>query len=431
MRRSLKVSVVGLMVGTMFVAAGCASKTTPAPVDGKSPVQAIKVGVTYPLSGANGDAGQNVKAAAELAAEIINGKYPDIKMPFAATEGLPGKGGAKIELVFADNQGSPEKGSSEAERLINQEKVVALYGGYNSSVTATASQVAERAGIPYVNDISSSPALPERGYKWFYSITPNDGDFAEMFFKFMNDMKAQGKKLDNVGIVWENSAYGTDASKAERTFAAQYKYNVSIDIGYPGKTSNVSSEIQRLKATNPDILFANSYVSDAVLYMRGLKDANYAPQAILAQDSGYVDPQFIKILGADANYILTREVFSPDLASVNPNVKVVNDMFKAKTGTDLNANSARAFQGVFVLADALNRAASLKPDDIRKALSETDIKGAQLMMPWEGIKFNEKNKNTLGRGIIVQIQNGKYVTVWPADVASTKIVWPFPAWDKR
>jgi branched-chain amino acid transport system substrate-binding protein len=252
-----------------------------------------------------------------------------------------------------------------------------------------------------------------------------------MFFKFLNDMKAEKRSVNQVGIVWENSAYGTDAAKAERDFAGKYNYPVQVDIGYPAKTTNVSSEVQKLKSAAPEVLLANSYVSDAVLYMRGFKDANYAPAAILAQDSGYVDPQFVKILGPDAEYILSREVFAADGAAKKPLVKQVNDLFHERTGFDMNANSARAFQGVLVLAEAIDRAPSTKPEDLRKALSQIDVPADRLIMPWSGIRFNEKNKNSLGRGIIVQIQGGKYRTVWPADVATTPIVWPFPGWDKR
>ncbi len=52
-------------------------------------------------------------------------------------------------------------------------------------------------------------------------------------------------------------------------------------------------------------------------------------------------------------------------------------------------------------------------------------------MPWKGVKFDEKGQNTLGAGIIVQIQNGQYVTIWPASVASGKLVYPIPAWKDR
>lgn len=58
-------------------------------------------------------------------------------------------------------------GLADAQRLLDQEKVVALTGAYQSAVTKTASRIAEQRGIPYVNGESSSPDLTERGYKWF------------------------------------------------------------------------------------------------------------------------------------------------------------------------------------------------------------------------------------------------------------------------
>ncbi len=84
--------------------------------------------------------GEDTLNGIRLAADIINKKYPDLKMPLAAGEGLPGLGGASIELIAADHQGSPETGAAEAERLIVQRKVAALVGAFHSSVAATSSQ---------------------------------------------------------------------------------------------------------------------------------------------------------------------------------------------------------------------------------------------------------------------------------------------------
>ena len=78
---------------------------------------------------------------------------------------------------------------------------------------------------------------------------------------------------------------------------------------------------------------------------------------------------------------------------------------------------------MFTLADAINRAKATEPEAVRKALSETDIPGSQLIMPWSGVKFDATGQNTLGSGIIVQVQDGKYVTVWPLSIASKEIIW--------
>ena len=111
--------------------------------------QEIKIGVIYPLTGPAASVGAELRSALEMAADIINSGAPGIAdLPFSAGKGLPNLKGAKIKLVFADHQANPQTGATEAERLISQEKVVALVGAYNSAVTATASQIAERAGIP-------------------------------------------------------------------------------------------------------------------------------------------------------------------------------------------------------------------------------------------------------------------------------------------
>jgi branched-chain amino acid transport system substrate-binding protein len=81
-----------------------------------------------------------------------------------------------------------------------------------------------------------------------------------------------------------------------------------------------------------------------------------------------------------------------------------------------------------VLADAINRAKSTDPEKIREALVTTDIKAGDLIMPWEGVRFDKTGQNVLTRGIFVQTLNGTPKMVWPSDFAAAKLVWPRPAW---
>jgi len=393
--------------------------------------QEIVVGAIYPLSGSLAATGVDLKNAVELAADIVNNEY-DLNLPLAKSAGLPNLDGAKIRLVFGDHEADPEKGSAEAERLITSEGVVALVGSYNSAVTATASQVAEREGVPFLNPESTSPTLTERGFQWFFRTTPYDKLFAENFFQFLDEMKKKGYDVSNVAILSENTLWGTDVNTLETQFAEQYGYNVVENIPYEAKASDVSSEVQKLKAAGDAVLLQASYVSDAILYMQTYKQLDYVPTAIIAMDAGFVASEFVETLGDDANYILSREVWALDLAESKPIVKQINDMYEKRYGAKMNGNSARAFTGMLVLADAINRAGSTEPEAIQKALLETNIPADQLIMPWKGIKFDpETHQNILGSGIIVQVQNGEYKTVWPFDLASAEIVWPFPAWSER
>ena len=394
--------------------------------------QEIKIGVIYPLTGPAASTGHVLLEGVKLAAEIVNGKY-NLNMPLGKEEGLPNLKGAKIVIVSGDHQAKPEVGMAEAERLITQEKVVAIIGSYHSAVTATASQAAERYGIPFVCEASTSPTLTERGFKWFFRTTPNDALFAENFFQFMNDVKKK-KNIDAnpVAIFNENTLFGSDTTKFEEKFAKQYGYKISGIMNYPAKSTQLTSEVQKLKSFGAKVVLQTSYIADAILSVKTFKDLNFAPDAIIANDAGHIDPEFLKILGKDANFILSREVFALDLTARKPMLKTVADMFQKRTGKPMDGSSSRAFTAMIVLADAINRAASTEPAKIQKALLETDIKAEQLIMPWGGVKFDpQTHQNMLGRGIIVQIQGEKYHTVWPFDLATSDVVWPYPKWDKR
>jgi branched-chain amino acid transport system substrate-binding protein len=395
--------------------------------------QEVRIGVIYPLTGSSASVGAELRDALELAADIINNGAPGIPdLPFSQGKGLPGLKGAKIKLVFADHQANPQVGASEAERLITQEKVVAIVGAYNSAVTATASQVAERAGIPFMNPESSSATLTQRGFKWFFRTTPHDDLFVHNAFEFLADLeKKKGIKPGNIATLNENGLWGTETGKLQAKLGPEFKFNIVKQISYPSKTTQLTSEVQSLKAANPNVVMQSSYTPDAILSMKTYKELGFSPDMILANDAGFADTEFTKTLGKDADYIISREVWALDLAKSKPLIKQVNDLFNQRYKINFTGNSSRTFTGFMVLADAINRAGSTDPEAIRKALVATNIPGKNLIMPWEGVKFDASGQNTLGRGILVQIIGGQYQTVWPFDMAARDVVWPMPKWDQR
>ena len=421
-RSSAVIAIAGVVALSAAVAGELRAVAAASPPD-------VVIGAILPLTGASAQTGAGLRAAQELAQDLVNGhvSYP---LPMAGKSGLPHLGHARIRVVFGDSQGKPDQARAVAESLITQDHAVALIGTYASSTTATASQVAERYGIPFLNPDSSSPSLTARGLKWFFRVTPHDGTFAENFYQFLGELKNM-KKADvrRIAVVGEDGLFGTGAGDAEEAAAKRYGYVVATRIAYPATTTEVNSELQRIKSSAPDVVMIASYVPDALLFLRGFKEQNVPIKAIMAQDAGFIDPSFIKSAGADAEGIFTREVFSLDIKHRNQAVPLIDQLFRQRFGgRPLDGNTARDIMGILVLADAIDRAGSTKPDAIRAALQRTNIAGKLTLMPWNRIHFDAQGQNDGGVGIIEQIQNGKYETVWPFDVAVAKPIWPMPPW---
>ena len=392
----------------------------------------VKIGVLYPLTGPVAQVGKDAVAAVETAIDIINNSH-DIDMPLARNKGLSGLGGAKITIVVGDHGGKPDIGIGETEKMLNFDKVHAMFGAYYSSVTGAASQVSERAGIPWVNGESTSPQLTTRGFKYFFRVTPHDGEFTQLMFEFMNDFnKKNSGKLNSVGIIHEDTLWGSDSGSTQDKMAKDQGFEVVEKISYKAKTTTLNSEVLRLKAKNPDVLLPSSYTSDAFLFLNTAKKLDYNPKLLIAQNAGYTDPKFIETMGSKAEGVITRSPFNTDLADTIPLIGKVNALFKTHSGgRDLSDVPARAFTGFMALANAINNAGSTDPKAIQKALQNLDMSADSLIVPYRGIKFGKDGQNEKTRGILMQVQNGKYCTVYPFELAVCKLKYPMPTWSQK
>jgi branched-chain amino acid transport system substrate-binding protein len=429
MHASRRRAIAGWLAG---LAALCGAGAATAQAPAQAPAE-VRIGMLYPLTGAAASSGAEIRNALELAADIINNGAPGVTgLPFAAGGGLPGLGGARIKLVFADHQGNPQIGATEAERLISHDKVVALQGAYFSNVTATASMVAERYKVPFLNAESSSASLTQRRYRWFFRTTPHDELFVRDQFEFLRDLKARrGIEVGRIATFNENTLWGNETTRLQSRLVPENGHVLARQVTYPARSTQLTSEVQTLKAASPAVVMQSSYLGDALLAMKTYKELGFMPDMILANNAGFTDTEFIRTLGRDADFVISREVWALDLAKGNPLIRQVDALFHQRFRVHFNGNSSRAFTGLMVLADAINRAGSTAPEAIRRALVETDMPSAQLIMPWKGVKFDATGQNTLGRGILVQIAEGRYHTVWPFDIATREVVWPMPRWDQR
>jgi len=402
----------------------------------------IKIGVLYPLSGALATIGRDLQRAAELTADIVNNKAPGVDIPMAQWGGIPNLGGAKIKLIFKDHRGEPDRGADLAKSLILDDKVVGLMGAYNSAVTKTVSAVAERYGIPMINDSSTSPDLTERGFKWFWRTTPHDNYFNRDLFELLKGLtegKVKGvkavpkKDLQNLAYACENTEWGSSVAKSIEGYAKEYGFTITKGLLYNANAPDLTSEAKALVAAKPAAMLFAAYLSDSLLMIRTLKGMKAQTKFFWGQDAGFEMADFAKTLGADINGVLTRTVFIDKITRVKKVAGQVNALYKKKYGDDLTGATARSVVGVQAWAYVLNKAASTDPKAIQKACNEINIPANDLVMPWAGVKFDAKGQNVLGRGLIGQYQktaDGKVSLeiVYPFDLATANFIYPFPGW---
>ncbi|UWU71333.1 ABC transporter substrate-binding protein [Bradyrhizobium sp. NC92] len=393
------------------------------PLAARAQTSEVVIGATYPLSGSGAQVGVDAQRAFETAIDIINNDQ-DFDLPLAKGVGLPGLGGAKIRIVYADTQGDPQKGRAEAERLITQEKVCAILGSYQSAVAVTISQICERYQTPFISADNSSPSLHRRGLKYYFRASPHDEMFSAGMFDFLDAMKKKGAKANTLALFHEDTIFGTDSANAQTKLATERGYNIVADIKYRANSPSLSAEVQQLKAANADVLMPSSYTTDGILLVKTMAELGYKPNAIVAQAAGFSEKALYDAVGDKLEGAITRGSFSLDLAAKRPMVGKINDLFKAKSGKDLNDNTSRQFMAMIIMADAINRAKSTEGEKIRDALAATEMPGEQTIMPWKRVKFDEMGQNNDADPVLLQYVGGKFVTIFPSQAAVADAVWP-------
>ncbi len=386
----------------------------------------VLIGAVYQMSGASAQVGVDAQHAFDTALDVINNVH-DLDLPLAKSAGLPGLNGAKVRVIVADHQGDPQKGRAEAERLITREKVAALIGSYQSAVAVTISQTAERYQVPFLSADNSSPSLHRQGLKFYFRAAAHDEMFSKAMFDFFDALKQKGRKIETLALFHEDTIFGTDSANAQQKLAEERGYKIVANIKYRANSPSLTAEVQQLKTADADVLMPSSYTTDGILLVKTMGELGYRPKAMVAQDAGFSEKALYDAVGDKIEGVISRASFSLDLAAKRPSVGKVNDLYKARSGKDLNDLTSREFMGLLILADAIDRAKSTDGEKIREALAATDIPGERTIMPWKRVKFGPDGQNLDADPVLLQWVGGKFVTIFPQSAAIAEAKWPMNA----
>ena len=370
----------------------------------------IKVGVLLPLTGSQAKFGEIEKRSYEMAAAEINAKG--------------GVNGKKIELLFEDDTGKPDVGRSGVEKLISREKVPVITGGYSSSVTAAAAPVAQQFKVPFVICTGSADDVTEKGYDYVFRVNPPASEYPNAVKSFLHEV---GKDVKTIALLYENSAFGQSSSKSFEADAVALGLKIVVKEGYQAGAIDFKPILTKVKAANPDMIYMVSYVMDASLLMRQSKELRINPKMFVGGGAGFTLPEFAKSAGDASDYVYSATLWVETLPF--PGAKEYASNFRKKFGSETEYHGAEAYAAMYVVADALKRAKSITPRDVRDALVKTDLKTA--FGPVKFISYGKKTQQNKLDTYLVQWQKGNLEAVWPKSVATKKYIYPTPHWDKR
>lgn len=407
-----------LLVASMAMGLVCANGAKESGKD--SSTQPIKIGAMYALSGNNAAIGTNIMRGVDFAVEMINAQG--------------GVNGRMIEIVRGDTQGDAKVGRSVAERLITQDKVNAIVGCHQSTITQIAAQVCEQYQIPEITAISTVDNLSTFNFKYFFRMCPMNSLYVENQYMYLKDLAAQtGKSIKKVAIFADNSNIGQELIRCSRIFAPKYNMEIVAEIQYNNGATDLTSEVLALRNANPDAVLCESYISDAILLTKTMKEQNCTPPVIVAKANGFADPSYIPATKGISNGVASVVEWNPDLSKGQD----INAKFKAKYGVDMNGHSAESFTAIWILKTAFEQAGTTDGTKVRDVLASLDIQGSfpngpEIILPYDRIKFGDMEldgvkhtqNNIYASVAIAQIQDGAYKTIWPFEFSNTEVQYP-------
>jgi branched-chain amino acid transport system substrate-binding protein len=399
--------LVAVLASSLMIA----STSWAAPVSGEP----VRVGVITSQTGRFATFGKMQVAGYKVALDEINGKGGVKKRP--------------LELLMEDDASAVPGALSAAERLLSK-NVPLILGTYSSGISKPLASYMDRQQQVLLVSGSSDDSITKPGSPWIFRAKSVSSTYARTLFDLFDYLKATypGAPLNSMIIIGGTGAFEQAVGDAAEAFTKVRGYKLLERQSYDQGLTDFRPILNRFRGQNPDIIFMVSYEEDSVAIMRQAKEVNLNPRVFAGAAAGFAIESFTKGGGDAAEWVFSATSWQKD-AKYAGAVNLYERLKAALGGGEPSYHAAESYMALIVTADALNRAPSFSREDVRDALKATD-----LTTPVGPVKFQDsagfKNQNQIPM-LVIQVQGGKFVTVFPQSAAAAKLRYPTPAWDKR
>ena len=391
----------------------------------QSEADEIKIGLVAPLTGGASTTGTDMWESAVLAADEIN-----------AAGGVNVNGvNMQIKLVKGDTETSREGGVKVVTKLITEDEVDLLVGGFSSGITSADQVVAAEHKVPFIITGASSPIITHRtdiDTTYFFHHCPTTDDYGESTILFVDEIVkpaiyeqfefADDRPL-RLAVLYQDSAYGVGVYDGIKKTIENYDLNMELVAEEKFKMSETDfrTTLTVIKAAEPDVVYPAAFLNEQTLIVsQGRRDVGLNTIYLSVECND--DPDYYTGVERWGEYSIQESRFGPYAIPSGPLQNAVvkfRDDFEAKWGAPPSMMGASTYEGVYIAAEAVKDAGTRDKEAVRDALDELEMPQMVEGMKDGVITFTSDYRESKFELYMQQL-------IWDESVGETrpKIVWP-------
>jgi branched-chain amino acid transport system substrate-binding protein len=365
----------------------------------------LVIGEINPRSGMLGVQGTAIHQGIVLAVEEQNARG--------------GIGGRPLQLISRDDEGKPERALAAAEELTGRHSAVALIGGYVDSLVGPIGEVAERARVPYLATASLDERLTQKGNRYFFRVSS-----LHSYVRVMTGVVQEVFKPQNVAILYSNTPGASQLARRQKETFEKAGIRISVYEPFTPGLSDFTPLLLRVRDQGAEVLLSNTFFADHLLLVRQMAQTGIRVKAFLGA-FGMEFPNVIRELGPASEGLFGTTAWQPgvNLGGREADSRAFIDAYTRRFGgapVPLSMHGYAAARTLLAALDGLARAGKpITGEALRDALAAVEVD-----TPLGRVRFDDRGEPLFYERVIVQVQNGRHLVVYPPARATAPIRFP-------
>jgi branched-chain amino acid transport system substrate-binding protein len=335
--------------------------------------------------------------------------------------------GKKIpaKIISYDDKSDNTTSVQLYEKLVTEDKVHALLGGYGTPLITAHTIVAEKYRVPYVNGGGATGAIYQRGMKYVFGTLSSIEKLSHTLMDWISAQQDAGnlKKPVKIAVMGENTSHGKEFRQGvlDKSKGSSARFQVVMDEPFELNLKDADPLLQKLKAARADIFLADARIADYTTIHRRYTEMRLYHQIVSYGPRG-TEKAARDALGAASDYIVSCNWWHKDIPTAP--AKAFAEKYANAYNEPAEWFPALAHETVRVMARAIEDAGSLDKTKIRDALAKMDMKNS--LVVGERVWFKPNGQIDNDYVMMQNLPGGKVSLIYPKEIATTKAIVPIP-----